>query len=44
MTAVGEARLTFPMKYISAGVLFFDEQGQLLLVKPTYKEGWEIPW
>ncbi|MGL5824483.1 MAG: NUDIX domain-containing protein [Nocardioides sp.] len=28
---------------VAAGALFFDEQGQLLLVKPTYKEGWEIP-
>lgn len=33
----------FPKKYMSAGALFFDEQGALLLVKPTYKEGWEIP-
>lgn len=33
----------FPMKYLSAGALFFNEQGELLLVKPTYKEGWEIP-
>jgi 8-oxo-dGTP pyrophosphatase MutT (NUDIX family) len=31
------------MKYVSAGALFFDEQGNLLVVKPTYKEGWEIP-
>jgi 8-oxo-dGTP pyrophosphatase MutT (NUDIX family) len=31
------------MKYLSAGALFFDEQGELLLVKPTYKDGWEIP-
>jgi 8-oxo-dGTP pyrophosphatase MutT (NUDIX family) len=28
---------------MSAGALFFDEQGALLLVKPTYKKGWEIP-
>ncbi|MFF0292540.1 NUDIX domain-containing protein [Kitasatospora sp. NPDC004614] len=27
----------------AAGVLFFDPVGQLLLVKPTYKDGWEIP-
>jgi 8-oxo-dGTP diphosphatase len=27
----------------ASGVLFFDEVGQLLLVKPTYKPGWEIP-
>src|SRR5215475_10829388 len=35
--------LSFPTKYLSAGALFFDDQGALLLVKPTYKEGWEIP-
>ena len=28
---------------VAAGALFFDEQGDVLLVKPTYKEGWEIP-
>ncbi|WP_441250541.1 NUDIX domain-containing protein [Kitasatospora sp. McL0602] len=27
----------------AAGVLFFDEGGRVLLVKPTYKRGWEIP-
>ncbi|MEV4555708.1 NUDIX hydrolase [Kitasatospora sp. NPDC049285] len=27
----------------AAGVLFFDEAGHVLLVKPTYKPGWEIP-
>jgi 8-oxo-dGTP pyrophosphatase MutT (NUDIX family) len=37
------AIFTLPMKYLSAGALFFDEQGRLLLVKPTYKDGWEIP-
>ena len=31
------------MKYMSAGALFFNERAELLLVKPTYKEGWEIP-
>ncbi len=28
---------------MGAGCLFFDEQGQVLLVKPTYKASWEIP-
>lgn len=28
---------------VAAGVLFFDEAGRILLVKPTYKVGWEIP-
>ncbi|MFD7222919.1 NUDIX domain-containing protein [Streptomyces sp. NPDC059892] len=27
----------------AAGVLFFDEAGRVLLVRPTYKPGWEIP-
>lgn len=35
--------LDFPKKYLSTGGLFVDEQGRLLLVKPTYKDGWEIP-
>jgi 8-oxo-dGTP pyrophosphatase MutT (NUDIX family) len=33
----------FPKKYLSAGALFFDAAGRLLIVKPTYKDGWEIP-
>lgn len=28
---------------VAAGALFFDDQGRVLLVKPTYKEGWDIP-
>jgi 8-oxo-dGTP diphosphatase len=28
---------------VAAGALFFDEDGRILLVKPAYKEGWEIP-
>ena len=31
------------MKRIAAGALYFDEAGQILFVKPTYKEGWSIP-
>ncbi|MFG3225165.1 NUDIX domain-containing protein [Kitasatospora sp. NPDC048194] len=27
----------------AAGVLFFDGDNRVLLVKPTYKPGWEIP-
>jgi len=34
---------TLPGKRISAGCLFFDEAGRMLIVKPTYKDGWEIP-
>jgi 8-oxo-dGTP diphosphatase len=28
---------------VAAGVLFRDEAGRVLLVKPTYKDGWDIP-
>lgn len=32
-----------PKKRMGAGALFFNEQNQVLLVKPNYKPGWEIP-
>lgn len=32
-----------PRKRVSAGALFLNEQGHLLLVNPTYKPQWEIP-
>lgn len=38
-----EYQKSLPRKRISAGCLFLDSAGRLLLVKPTYKEGWEIP-
>nr|GID87304.1 NUDIX hydrolase [Actinoplanes derwentensis] len=28
---------------IAAGALFFDDENRVLLVKPTYKAGWDIP-
>lgn len=28
---------------VAAGALFFDELGRVLLLKPSYKPGWEIP-
>jgi 8-oxo-dGTP pyrophosphatase MutT (NUDIX family) len=28
---------------VAAGVLFRDGSGRVLLVKPTYKDGWDIP-
>lgn len=28
---------------VAAGVLFFDDEGRVLLVRPSYKEHWEIP-
>lgn len=33
----------FAQPRVAAGVLFFDEAGKVLLAKPTYKPGWEIP-
>lgn len=32
-----------PRKRVSAGALFLNEAGHLLLVNPTYKPPWEIP-
>lgn len=32
-----------PRKRTSAGALFLNEAGQILLVNPTYKPPWEIP-
>ncbi len=43
MTTVGHPINAYPTKYVSAGALIFDEDGGLLIVKPTYKNGWEIP-
>jgi|SRR3989338_9389050 len=32
-----------PKKHMSAGALFFDGKGKILIVKPTYKNDWTIP-
>jgi len=29
--------------HVAAGVLFFDDTGRIMLVRPTYKEFWDIP-
>lgn len=29
--------------FVAAGMLFIDDDGCVLLLKPTYKPGWEIP-
>jgi 8-oxo-dGTP diphosphatase len=34
---------SLPGKRMGAGCLFFDEEGRVMLVKPTYKPTWEIP-
>lgn len=33
----------FATPRVAAGVIFTDEQGRVLLVKPTYKDGWDLP-
>ncbi len=33
----------FATPRVAAGVLFRDQAGRVLLVKPSYKDGWEIP-
>ena len=35
--------MNFPQKRWWAGVLFFDVDWKVLLLKPTYKNDWEIP-
>jgi 8-oxo-dGTP diphosphatase len=32
-----------PAKRVASGALIRDPEGAVLLVKPTYKEGWDIP-
>ena len=32
-----------PQKRMAAGALFFDQIGNILIVKPTYREGWLLP-
>lgn len=34
---------SLPKKRMGAGCLFFNEKNEVLLVKPNYKPGWEIP-
>ena len=34
---------SLPAKRMGAGCLFFNTDGQVMLVKPTYKPTWEIP-
>lgn len=34
---------SLPTKHVAAACVFTDEDGRLLLVKPTYKNGWELP-
>lgn len=34
---------TLPGKRVGVGCLLFDSSGRLLIVNPTYKQGWSIP-
>jgi ADP-ribose pyrophosphatase YjhB (NUDIX family) len=34
---------TFTKALVAAGALFVDDQGRVLLVRPTYKSYWDIP-
>ena len=34
---------SLPKKRIASGALIMNDKGQILLVKPTYKETWEVP-
>lgn len=34
---------SLPRKRMAAGMLFLDPEGRVLIVKPTYREGWLIP-
>ena len=47
MVQVGQMNKNFleglPKKRMAAGCLLFDEGGRVLLLKPAYKETWEIP-
>jgi 8-oxo-dGTP pyrophosphatase MutT (NUDIX family) len=43
MLPMKEYYASLPTKRMGAGCLFFDAESRILLVKPNYKEGWEIP-
>ncbi len=32
-----------PRKYVGSGALFFSAESEILIVRPTYKDHWEIP-
>jgi ADP-ribose pyrophosphatase YjhB (NUDIX family) len=40
---LAEGNATQARKRVSADVLLRDEEGRILLVKPTYKPGWDLP-
>jgi 8-oxo-dGTP pyrophosphatase MutT (NUDIX family) len=40
---VTDPTVSFATPRVAAGALFFDDQGRVLLVHPTYKDTWDIP-
>lgn len=40
---MGEGKEGHPKKRIAVGAMLFNEQGELLIVKPTYKDHWSLP-
>jgi ADP-ribose pyrophosphatase YjhB (NUDIX family) len=40
---VTQETIPIPGIPVSAGALIYDQAGQLLILKPTYKSGWTIP-
>ncbi len=34
---------SLPKRHAAAGALFFNDQDELLLLKPTYKDNWSLP-
>ncbi len=32
-----------PRKRMASGVIFFNEAGEILIVKPSYKDHWSVP-
>lgn len=40
---MGEGKKEHPKKRIAVGAMLFNEQGELLIVKPTYKDHWSLP-
>ncbi|HKY05979.1 MAG TPA: NUDIX hydrolase [Blastocatellia bacterium] len=40
---MGEGNKEHPKKRIAVGAMLFNERGELLIVKPTYKDHWSLP-
>ena len=36
-------KIEYAQKVLASGCILRDQSGRILLVKPTYKPGWEIP-